>query len=100
MESIKLWSDDCSIDNMNYILNEDCIQGMKKMTNNSVDFTLTDIPYNAVNRNSNGLRELDKGYADEITFSLEDFLNEVYRITKNSICIFCGKEQFSEIWEG
>lgn len=98
MEKIKLWNGDCSIDNMNYILNEDCIQGMKKMTNNSVDFTLTDIPYNAVNRNSNGLRELDKGYADEITFSLEDFLNEVYRITKNSICIFCGKEQFSEIY--
>ena len=80
------------------ILNEDCIQGMRNMPNNSVDFTLTDIPYNAVNRSSYGLRKLDKGYADEMTFSLEDFLNEVYRITNNSICIFCGKEQFSEIY--
>ena len=82
----------------NTICNEDCIIGMKKMPNNSVDFTLTDIPYGAVNRSSNGLRNLDKEFADEITFELKDFLDEVYRVSKNSICIFCGKEQFSEIF--
>lgn len=84
---------------INKILNEDCIEGMKKMKNNSVHFTLTDIPYDAVNRKSNGLRDLDKDFADNITFPLEEFLDEVYRVTSNSICIFCGKEQFSTIYE-
>lgn len=76
----------------------DCIEGMQSMKNDSVDFTLTDIPYNAANRESNGLRKLDKSFADELEFSLSQFLDEVYRISKNSICIFCGKEQFSEIY--
>lgn len=80
------------------LLQGDCIEVMKSMKNDSVDFTLTDIPYDAVNRPSNGLRELNKGKADILTFDLTAFLKEVYRITKNSICIFCGKEQFSEIY--
>ena len=76
----------------------DCIEVMKSMKNDSVDFTLTDIPYNEVNRQSNGLRDLDKQKADVLTFDLNVFLKEVYRITKNSICIICGREQFSEIY--
>ena len=78
--------------------NGDCIEEMKKMGDRCVDFTLTDIPYNAVNRESNGLRNLDKGAADECTFDLAEFRDSVYRVTKNSICIFCGKEQFSAIY--
>ena len=80
------------------LLQGDCIEVMKSMKNDSVDFTLTDIPYNEVNRKSNGLRDLDKQKADVLTFDLNVFLKEVYRITKNSICIFCGREQFSEIY--
>lgn len=76
----------------------DCIQRMKELSDNSVNFTLTDIPYNEVNRVSNGIRNLDKKDADTLTFSLKHFLEQVYRITNNSICIFCGKEQFSEIY--
>ena len=41
----------------------DCLPIMKDMQENSVDFTLTDIPYEKVNRDSNGLRNLDKGTA-------------------------------------
>ncbi len=81
------------------IYNDDCISFMKQMKNNSVDFTLTDIPYNAVNRASNGLRNLDKGKADILTFDILEFCEAVYRVTKNSVCIFCGKEQFSTIFE-
>lgn len=84
---------------INTIYNADCIEFMKTMPDNSVDFTLTDIPYEAVSRTSNGLRNLDKEEADEGTFSLEEFLPEVLRVTKNSICIFCGKEQFSVIFD-
>lgn len=81
------------------LINSDCIKVMKSMLSESVVFTLTDIPYNAVNRSSNGLRNLDKEEADIITFDLNEFLEEVYRITSNSIVIFCGKEQFSNIYE-
>lgn len=84
---------------MKKIFNEDCILIMKKMKDNSVKFTITDIPYDAVNRSSNGLRNLEKGHADIMTFDLKVFLEEVYRITSNSIVIFCGKEQFSIIYE-
>lgn len=82
----------------NTVLNMDCMAGMATMDDNSVDFTLTDIPYAAVNRRFNGLRSLDKGNADVLAFDLEEFLDEVYRISKNSVCIFCGKEQFSGIY--
>lgn len=85
---------------LNYELYQgDCITKLTTLQDNSVNFTLTDIPYDAVNRTSNGLRELDKGKADILTFDLFMFLEQVYRVTSNSICIFCGKEQFSAIYD-
>ena len=81
------------------VFNKDCMEHFKTMSKDSVDFTLTDIPYDVVSRESNGLRNLDKGKADVLTFNLLNFLNEVYRVTKNSICIFCSKEQFSYIYQ-
>lgn len=83
---------------LNKIYNLDCICGMKEFEDNKVDFTITDIPYNAVSRSSNGLRNLNKKEADILTFDLNIFLEEIFRITKNSIIIFCGKEQFSFIF--
>ena len=83
---------------INNIYHIDCMVGMREMKADSVDFTLTDIPYNAVNRKSNGLRNLDKGDADILNFDLTSFLDELFRVTKNSICIFCGKEEFSNIY--
>lgn len=62
------------------------------------DLTLTDIPYNSVNRSSNGLRNLDKGVADVMTFDLQKFLKSVYEVTKGTIIIFCGLNQISEIY--
>lgn len=59
---------------------------------------ITDIPYNEVNRESNGLRNLDKGNADILTFNLQAFLQACYNITSGTIIIFCGMEQFSEIF--
>ena len=70
---------------------------MGGVNDSSFNLTLTDIPYGEVNRDSNGLRNLDKNMADVMTFSLDDFLNEVYRITSGTIIIFCGKEQVSQI---
>ena len=70
---------------------------MGGVRDNQFDLTITDIPYGEVNRNSNGLRELNKQKADEITFDLNEFLNQVYRVTSGTIIIFCGKEQISTI---
>lgn len=82
----------------NILYNCNCIDFMKKMSNNSVDLLLTDIPYDGVNRESNGLRNLDKGNADILTFNLGDFLSECSRITKSTIIIFCGQGQLSGIF--
>ena len=69
------------------------------MEDDSVTLTLTDIPYDEVNRKSGGLRNLDKRHADIITFSLNDFIDEVVRITSGSVYIFCGSVQVSDIRE-
>lgn len=72
---------------------------MKSIPNNSINLTLTDIPYDSVNRSSNGLRKLDKGNADIITFEIELFLKEIDRITNGTIVIFCGINQISQIYD-
>ena len=78
--------------------NADCIEFMKTIDTESINLTLTDIPYDEVNMaTENGLRKINKGKADEITFDLDIFLEEVYRITKGTLIIFCGQGQFSKI---
>lgn len=67
-------------------------------THTGIDLTITDIPYDSVNRSSNGLRNLDKGNADILTFDLHKFLDEIYRVTNGTIIIFCGMNQVSEIF--
>ena len=62
------------------------------------DTIFTDIPYGAVNRESNGIRVLDKKDADITTFDLNLFLPLCEKVARNWCVIFCGKEQFSEIF--
>lgn len=86
---------------LNKIYNIDCMEYMKTLPTNSVNFTLTDIPYDEVQRETNGLEKMKSldtlGAADKATFNTEEFCKEVYRVTSNSICIFCGLEQMSDI---
>lgn len=83
---------------MTYFLQSgDCMELMERLDNNSIDLVLTDIPYNHVNRNSNGLRTLDKEDADILTFDLERFAKEVFRVSKGSIYIFCEHFQLAEL---
>lgn len=82
---------------LNKIYNSDCIEFMKSLPTGGISLTLTDIPYSEVNRESNGLRVLDKSLADVMQFDMTQFLNEVYRITSGTIIIFCGQSQLSEI---
>lgn len=79
------------------LMHGDCLEMMRQIPDGSVDMILTDIPYGEVNRKSSGLRNLDKGDADIITFSLKDAINESVRLAKQSIYLFCGIEQVSEI---
>jgi len=90
---------------LNKIYNIDCMEGFKYIDDNSVQMILTDIPYGNVSKNGEErakykgqLRKIDKGNADIITFNLQEFLNECYRVCSGTIYIFCGKEQISEIF--
>ena len=86
-------------DESGMIFNADCMEVMSSIKQGGVfDVTLTDIPYDMVNRADNGLRNLDKSHADILTFNLDDFLNEIYRLTKGTIIIFCGVNQVSQIY--
>jgi DNA modification methylase len=82
---------------LNKIIHGDCMQNLQNLDDNTINMTLTDIPYGEVNRDSNGLRTLDKENADIMTFNLEEFLKELYRVTNGTIIIFCGKELISPI---
>lgn len=83
----------------------DCMDAFKNMPDNCVTMTLADIPYSALNsmkgtkrENYRGaLRKHSKGEADEINFTLTDFVKESVRVTAGSIYIFCSTEQVSEI---
>lgn len=82
---------------INKIYNQDCIQGMKQLPDNSVDLVLTDIPYDEVNRASNGLRNLDKGDADIFTMDIVELTTLICSKTKGSVYMFCGIGQVSDI---
>lgn len=85
-------------DDMGMLINDDCMAVMRERERERVNLTITDIPYDMVNRDSNGLRNLDKGNADIITFNLNKFLEYIYDLTSGTIIVFCGINQVSEIY--
>lgn len=82
---------------LNKIYNEDCLEGMKKIPDASVDCIVTDIPYNECNRTGNGLRNLDKDKADIGIFDVAALTKNLCEKTKGSIYMFCGFNQVSAI---
>jgi len=81
----------------NKVYCKDALELLSELKDNSINLTLTDIPYDEVNRKSNGLRNLDKRDADILTINLKRLVREIVRVTKGSIYIFCGIEQVSII---
>jgi len=79
------------------LLHGDCLELMTDIDTNSIDMILCDLPYGVVNRKSNGLRNLDKGIADIITFSISDIFFSINRICKGSFYIFGSIQQISEL---
>lgn len=90
---------------LNRIYQRDCIDGIGMLPEKSVDLVLTDIPYGEVTKNGadrakygGQLRRIDKGDADILTFNLDDFLDEVARVSNGGIYIFCGIEQLGTVY--
>ena len=81
------------------IWNEDCIEGLKRIPDKSVDLVLTDIPYNEVNREDKGLRKLDKEGADIGNFDIRKLTETLANKTNGSVYMFCGINQISPIRE-
>lgn len=80
------------------IYNADCLEVLKEMPSKSVDLCLTDLPYNEVQRESGGLRQIDnKETADFLTFDLTQAIQESLRICTGSFYFFCATEQVSFI---
>ena len=70
---------------LNKIYNEDCLEGMKRIPDGSVDCIVTDIPYNECNRADNGLRNLDKDKADIGCFDITELTDMLCSKTRGSI---------------
>ena len=81
------------------VYQSDAVALMAGIPDNAVNLFLTDIPYQRVNKPSGGLRKLDKTYANELDFSPLQLVEQAVRITKGNAVIFCGKEQFSELYQ-
>lgn len=81
---------------INKLYSGDCMKYMSQINEGGVNLTLTDIPYGEVNRDSNGLRNLDKENADIMTFDLQEFLTELYRVTSSTIIIFVARNNYQK----
>lgn len=70
----------------------DCLEVMKQTTDGSVDLVLTDPPYgtNLTPQWKNGKFKNTKVLNDGSLEWLPGFVNEVYRVSKNVVCVFCG----------
>lgn len=77
---------------LNKIYNEDCLEGMKKIEDNSVDLIVTDPPYKITSRgsggNSGGMFQKKVvntgGVFKHNTITIEEYIEEFYRILKPS----------------
>lgn len=105
----------------NIVHNEDCIEGMKRLPDNSVDFILTDPPFNiskdiiniTINKQINPylqqqiVKTLDFGEWDKFNTEQEYaafiylWINECIRILKNrgNLITFSSKERISLFWQ-
>lgn len=84
------------------IYNEDCIQGMKKLPDNSIDLVIIDPPYQIVAGGGGGAFGADKRDYHKAVKTLSDgitnnVLDELVRILKKiNIYIWCNKNQLKQ----
>ncbi len=85
---------------INKVICGDFLATTKDWLNECVDLVVTDIPY-GISQKHGGLREIDYGEWDkEISISLVmEWTEEMLRLSKNGVAIFCADEQFSYIFK-
>ena len=88
------------------LYNTDCMEFMKKLADNFIDLTLTDIPYNLkqydiesdlTSYKKRHLKRFTQKEANVLNFDLQEFCKELQRITQKTIIIFCSSMQLSYI---
>lgn len=77
----------------------DCRDILPTIEDGTIEAVIVDIPYGEVNRDSNGLRVLDKGAADIETFDLLFVIDNCTRLAA-SMYVWCGTEQVSTLRAG
>ncbi len=84
---------------LNKIYNEDCLKGMKKIPDNSVDLVVTDPPY-LVNYKTNHRKDKSHRFNNVILNDdneqlIIDYINECYRIMKpnTAMYMFCSSSK-------
>ena len=77
----------------------DCLDVLRDLPDKCVDLVLTDPPYGGVNRDTNGLRNLNKGCADIVEFDFNEWLEQIIRVCRGSFYVWCGHEQISDIFK-
>lgn len=75
------------IENLINIYNEDCLIGMQKLADKSVDCVLTD-PLYGINYRSGWSKKFDVIANDKDLFDLEKFFSEIDRVTKDDSAIY------------
>ncbi len=77
---------------INEILNIDVLEGMKKISDNSVDLIVTDLPYlidYKTNRRKDKSHKFTKVIANDNNPQLiKDYIKECYRIMKDNTAMF------------
>lgn len=82
---------------LNKIVEGDCLELMRRMPDSCVDSVITDMPYGEVNRESKGLRQLDKGIADIQFHAVSELAKQFASLANGSVYSFCGFNQISEL---
>ena len=79
-------------DNMGMCFKGDCLEVMKDIPDGSVDLILTDPPYgiDLTPQRENGKFKNTKVANDDTLEWLEGYVDELYRVSKNVVCLFCG----------
>ena len=74
------------------LIQGDCLELMKNIEDGSIDLVITDPPYgiNLTPQRENGKFKNTKVINDDNLNWLSTLVDELYRVSKNTVCIFCG----------
>lgn len=74
------------------LINGDCFEFLKLIEDNSIDLTITDPPYgiDLTPQRERGKFKDTKVINDDNLDWLPKLVDEIYRVSKNTVCVFCG----------